>query len=104
MAKSYSGERFKRSILVHILLNKEPSLVAGQSQQLLAGTGIRRNLEKIQELLSHRNSCTKILRRRPKTGIPATSPKPHSCEKFLPITQEKNPQESWQEHFFTPKK
>jgi len=34
------GERLKRSILVHILLNKEPSLVAGQSQQLLAGTVI----------------------------------------------------------------
>ena len=40
-----SGERLKRSILVHILLNKEPSLVAGQSQQLLAGTGILRNPE-----------------------------------------------------------
>jgi hypothetical protein len=47
MVKSCSppGERLKRSILVHIVLNKEPYLVAGQSQQLLAGTGIRRNLE-----------------------------------------------------------
>jgi len=39
------GERAKRSILVQILLNKKPSLVAGQSQQLLAGTGILRNPE-----------------------------------------------------------
>jgi len=39
------GERLKRSILVHILLNKEPSLVAGRSQQLLAGTGILQNPE-----------------------------------------------------------
>jgi len=45
MVKYCSGERFKRSILVHILLNKEHSLVAGQSQQLLAGTGILRNPE-----------------------------------------------------------
>jgi hypothetical protein len=47
MVKSCSppGERLKRSILVHIVLNKEPYLVAGQSQQLLAGTGIRRNPE-----------------------------------------------------------
>ena len=45
MVKSCLGERLKRSILVHILLNKEPSLVAGQSQQLLAGTGILRNPE-----------------------------------------------------------
>jgi hypothetical protein len=45
MVKSCSGERLKRSILVHNLLNKEPSSVAGQSQQLLAGTGILRNPE-----------------------------------------------------------
>jgi len=45
MDKSCSGERLKRSILVHILLNKEPSLVAGQSQQLLVGTGILWNPE-----------------------------------------------------------
>jgi hypothetical protein len=38
MVKSCLRERLKRSIL-HILLNKQPSLVAGQSQQLL-GTEI----------------------------------------------------------------
>jgi len=40
MVKSCLGERLKKSILVHILLSKEPSLVAGQSQQLLVRTGI----------------------------------------------------------------
>jgi hypothetical protein len=45
MVKSCSGERLKRSILIHILFNKEPSLVSGQSQQLLAGTGILQNPE-----------------------------------------------------------
>jgi hypothetical protein len=39
----FGRERLKRSILVHILLNKEPYFVAGQSQQILAGTGILRN-------------------------------------------------------------
>jgi hypothetical protein len=40
-----------------------------------------------------------------KTGIPATSPKPRSSEKFLRKTQEKkNPQESCQECFFGSKK
>jgi hypothetical protein len=94
MVKSCSppGERLKRSILVHILLNKEPSLVADQSQQLLAGTGILRNPEDSgvntgipvpQEFL--RKSPVKT----EKTGIPATSPKPRSCEKFPWKTQEK---------------
>jgi hypothetical protein len=40
MVKSCSGEGLKRSILVHILLNKEPSLVAGLARQQLARTGI----------------------------------------------------------------
>jgi hypothetical protein len=40
-----------------------------------------------------------------KTGIPATSPKPRSSEKFLRKTQEKkNPQESCQECFLGSKK
>jgi len=50
MVKSCSGERLKRSILVQILLNKEPSLVAGISQTTFGGNrnpeesgGIRRN-------------------------------------------------------------
>jgi hypothetical protein len=92
MVKSCSGERLKRSILVHILLNKEPSLVAGQSQQLLAGTGILRNPED-----SGVNTGIPVpqefLQKNPvkmeKTGTPATSPKPRSCEKFLRKTQEK---------------
>jgi hypothetical protein len=37
MAKSCLGGRVKRSILFHILLNKEPSLVAGLSQTALGG-------------------------------------------------------------------
>jgi hypothetical protein len=40
MVKSCLGERLKRSILVNILLNKEPSLVAGLSQQFFVETGI----------------------------------------------------------------
>ncbi len=39
------GERSKRSILVSILLSKEPSLFAGLSQQLFTGTGILQNPE-----------------------------------------------------------
>jgi hypothetical protein len=64
MVKSCLGERLKMSILVHILLNKEPSFVAGQSQQLLAGTGILRNPQEFSGIRSkYRNSCP--------TGIPA---------------------------------
>jgi hypothetical protein len=111
MVKSCLGERFKRSILVHILLNKEPYLVAGQSQQLLAGTGILRKPPESGGFRGkYRNSCPTGIPARnscdsgKKTGIPATSPKPSSCEKFLRKTQEKrNPQESWQERFFCPK-
>jgi hypothetical protein len=64
MVKSCSGERLKRSILVHILLNKEPSLVAGQSQQHLVGTGILRKPPESGGFWGkYRNSCP--------TGIPA---------------------------------
>jgi hypothetical protein len=35
----------KRSIIVHILLDKEPFLVAGQSQTVFVGKGIQRNPE-----------------------------------------------------------
>ena len=54
MVKSCSppGERLKRSILVHTVLNKEPYLVAGQSQTAFGGNrnpeesgGIQRNPE-----------------------------------------------------------
>ncbi len=92
MVKSCSGERLKMSILVQILLNKEPSSVTGQSQQHFAeqesgGIGGIRG--------KYRNS-------RP-TGIPAKNsckngkkqeflrppPNPRSSEKFLRKTQEK---------------
>jgi hypothetical protein len=87
------GERSKRSILVHILLNKEPTLVAGQSKTAFGGN---RNPEESRGIWSkYRNSCP--------TGIPAKNscdrgkkqeflrppPKPRSCEKFLRKTQEK---------------
>jgi len=52
IVKSCSGERLKRSILVQILLSKEPSLVAGLSQTTFDGNrnpeeskGIQRNSE-----------------------------------------------------------
>jgi hypothetical protein len=80
------------SILVHILLNKEPSLAAGLSQTAFGGN---RNPPDSGGILSkYRNSCPQeFLRKIPvkskKNGIPATSPKPRSCEKFLWKTQEK---------------
>jgi hypothetical protein len=73
-----------------------PSSVAGQSQQLLAGTGILRKPPEYGGFRGkYRNSCP--------TGIPAKNtcknekkqeflrppPKPRSCEKFLQKTQEK---------------
>jgi hypothetical protein len=89
MVKSCSGERLKKSILVHILLNKEPSLVFGGNRNPPESSGILRNPEEIQEYCPQeflvKNSC-KIGK---KTGIPATSPKPRSYEKFLRKTQEK---------------
>jgi len=69
MVKSCLGEWLKRSILVHNLLNKEPYLVAGQSQQHLAGTGILRNPPESEGFRGkYRNSCP--------TGIPAKN----SCD------------------------
>jgi hypothetical protein len=50
MVKSCSGERLKKSILVHILLNKEPSLVFGGNRNPPESSGILRNPEE-QELL-----------------------------------------------------
>jgi len=96
MVKSCSppGERLKRSILVHILLNKEPSFVAGQSQQLFAGTGILRIPEESrvktgipvpQEFL--RKIPVKTKKKQQEFLRPP--PKPRSCEKFLRKTQEK---------------
>ena len=61
----------------------------GRNRNPKESGGIWRNQEKIQEFLSHRNSCKKILWWRPKTGIPATSPKPRSCEKILRKRHEK---------------
>jgi hypothetical protein len=80
------------SILVYILLNKEPSLVAGLSQTAFGGN---RNPPESSGILSkYRNSCPQVfLQKNPvkteKTGIPVTPPKTHSCEKFLRKTQEK---------------
>jgi len=77
----------KRSILVHILLNKEPSLVAGLSRSAFGGN---RNPEESEGMpTKNKNSCP--------TGIPAKKscdgvqkqkflqppPKPRSCEKLL---------------------
>jgi hypothetical protein len=68
IVKSCSGERLKKSILVQILLSKEPPLAAGISQTAFDGNrnpeesgGIQRNPVQIQEFLSHRNSCEKFL-------------------------------------------
>jgi hypothetical protein len=56
----------------------------------LAGTGIWRNPPDSGGILSKfRNSCPagipakKSCKNEKKTGIPATPPKPHSCEKIL---------------------
>jgi hypothetical protein len=71
MVKSRSVERMKRFILVHILLNKEPSFVAGLGQTAFGGN-------------RGRNSCKNILRQRPKTGIPATPSKTTFQSKIPP--------------------
>jgi hypothetical protein len=79
----------------------------------LAGTGIWRNPPDSVGIRSKfRNSCPAGIpaknscKSEKKTGIPATPPKPRSCEKFLWKKQEKkrNPQESYQEQFFGTKK
>jgi hypothetical protein len=79
MVKSCLGERLKMSILVRILLNKEPSLVAGLSQTAFGGN---RNTQESGGVLSkYRNFCPmeflqKITVKSKQNGIPATSPKP----------------------------
>jgi len=90
------------------LLNKEPSLVAGQSQQLLEGTEILRNpedsgvntgipvpqefLQKIPvKMEKNRNSC----------DLSNHVPMKNSSGKRR---KKRNPQESWQEWFFGSKK
>jgi hypothetical protein len=110
MVKSFLGERLKRSILVHILLNKEPSLVAGQSQQLLVGTGILPNPPESPGGFrgKYRKSCP--------TGIPVKNSCDSKKKNLRPLQnhvpvknysgkhrKKKNPQESWQERFFCPK-
>ncbi len=111
MVKSCLGERFKRSIYVHILLNKEPSLFAGQSQQLLAGTGILRNPPESGGFRGkYRNSCPQEFLQK----IPVTAKKKQEflrpLQNQVPVKnssgkhrKKRNPQESWQEHFFRPK-
>jgi hypothetical protein len=93
MVKSCLWGRLERSILEHILINKEPSLVTGLSQTAFGGN---RNLEESGGIRGkYRNSCPtgipakKSCKIEEKNRIPATSPKPHSCEKFLWKTQEK---------------
>ena len=95
------------SILVHILLNKEPSLVAGQSQQLLAGTGILRNPEDSgvntgipvpQEFLQ-KNPVTAKKKQEFLRPLQNHVPVKKSSGKHR---KKRNPQESWQEHFFRP--
>jgi hypothetical protein len=82
MVKSCSGERLKMSILVHILLNKEPSLVAGLSQTAFGGN---RNPPDSGGILSkYRNSCPQEFL---PTGIPAKNSckigkKRNSCDLF----------------------
>ncbi len=82
-----------------------------RARQFLVGTGILqesrwiwRNLVEIQEFLSRRNSCKKILQKWRKTGIFKTPPKPSSCEQITPKKRKKrNPQESCFSLFFGPK-
>jgi len=86
----------KRSILVHIILNKEPSLVAGLSQTAFGGNrnpeesgGIRRNPLQIQEFLSRRNSCNKSGESGWKQEFFKTPPKPRSWEEIHPSKKKK---------------
>jgi hypothetical protein len=84
---------FAATSSLHIVLYKEPSLVAGLRQTAFGGN---RNPEESGGILSkYRNSFPQeFLRKIPvkskkKNRIPVTSPKPRSCEKFLRKTQEK---------------
>jgi hypothetical protein len=85
MVKSCLGERLKKVYLVHILRNKEPSLVAGLSQtafcrnrNLEESGGIWRNLEESRGIQSkNRNSCPQeFLRKNPVTA----SKNRHFCD------------------------
>jgi hypothetical protein len=69
------GERLNMSILVHILLNKVPSLVAGLSQTAFGGN---RNPPESSGILSkYRNSCPQEFLRK----IPVKSEKNrNSCD------------------------
>ena len=112
MVKSCSGERLKKSILVQILLNKEPSLFAGLSQTAFGGNrnpeksgGIWRNPVQIQEFLSCRNSCEKLPWKRKKTEFSRPHQNHIPVRKFLQKKLKKrNPQESWHELVFGVKK
>jgi hypothetical protein len=66
-------------MLVHILLNKEPSFVAGQSQQLLAGTGILRNPQE----------SSGILRNPQESGVNTGVPVPQKFLQKNPVKSEK---------------
>jgi len=76
----FGRERLKRSILVHILLNKEPSFVAGQSQQLLAVTGILRNPQE----------SSGILRNPQESGVNTGIPVPQEILQKIPVQSENN--------------
>jgi hypothetical protein len=108
MVKSCSGERLKMSILVHILLNKEPSLVAGLCQTAFDR---KRNPPDSGGILSkYRNSCPQEFLRK----IPVKSKKPEflrPLQNHVPVKnssgkhrKKRNPQESCQERIFGPKK
>ena len=77
----------KRSSLVHILLNKEPSLVAGLSRSAFGGN---RNPEESGGMPSkNKNSCpTEFSAKKSCDGVQKQKflqppPKQHSCDKLL---------------------
>jgi hypothetical protein len=105
----FGRERLKRSILVHILLNKETSFVAGSFWREQESSGILRNPEE-----SGVNTGIPVpqefLRKIPlKSGKNRNSCDPSKNTFLRKIPQEntgkkKNPQESCQERFFGSKK
>jgi hypothetical protein len=70
------GRGKKRFILVHILLNKESSLVAGQSQTVFAGTRIRRNPEESGGIRRNPEESGGIRRNPEESGVNTGIPVP----------------------------
>jgi hypothetical protein len=82
------GERgLKRSILVHILLNKEPTLVAGQSKTAFGGN---RNQEESGGIWRNPGESGGIRRNPEESGVNTGNPVPQEFLQKDPVTAANN--------------